>query len=190
MPISFSRREQSAMHIPKEWSLHLAPDRLWKFRGRAGAAHPVWKVPEQGWKLTLGLERNLTCENPDAHGAKWHAITLTVFQRVGHSAQLPSLPRGATPDQETNSLMLQRGREAVEISLSRTAGAPSRGTWFCDLWSGWKNPALFPARHSKSLVHWDLNTCMNKMQPCAPHLHARINRSCSDTTRKNHRSRS
>lgn len=76
MPISFSRREQSAVHIPKEWSLHLAPDRLWKFRGRAGAAHPVWKVPEQGWKLTLGLERNLTCENPDAHHAKWHAITL------------------------------------------------------------------------------------------------------------------
>lgn len=94
MPISFSRREQSAMHIPKEWSLHLAPDRLWKFRGRAGAAHPVWKVPEQGWKLTLGLERNLTCENPDAHGAKWHAITLTLCSKEWDT------PHSSPPSQE------------------------------------------------------------------------------------------
>lgn len=33
MSSSFSRRGQPAIHIPKEWSLHLAPDRLPGLRG-------------------------------------------------------------------------------------------------------------------------------------------------------------
>lgn len=52
------------------------------------------------------------------------------FQRVKQPAQLPGIPREAVLGQDTNSLMFQRGRVAVEISWSRTAGTPSTETWF------------------------------------------------------------
>lgn len=163
MPSRFSRRGQSAMNVPREWNLHLAPDRLQE--SRAGAAHPVWKVPEQQWKLTLSLEGNLKCENTHVHGGKWCVITLTL-----HSADWDSLHSSPASQEEQPlarkpTAWCSRG-EGMHLKFL-CPELLEHSTQVHDFISGWKDPALFPARHCKSLILWDLNPCMNEMQPWA-----------------------
>lgn len=135
---SLSRREGVCKARPRRCAAcaWLLPAPRSSGRGQ-GLHHPLREVPEQGQKLTLGHRGNLQSENTDAYGAKWRVRLSTLDSAPGGLPSSPASRGGATPDQDTNSLLVQRGREA-DMSLSRSAGAPSAGTQqgLRDFWGG------------------------------------------------------